>query len=751
MGFYTASIQHVLAELEWVDLLIQFYVNRARKLFQSDEFQGLYISEQEVDSLLGRPAGLPAWAQAERSGARDRLAASISRIRSRIATRVEESRKRGVRLRLDCLARSFNLSSLDVSILLICLAPEIDLRYERLYAYLQDDVTRRWPGVDLVLNLLAPSLDAKIDARRCFFRDAPLMKYHLLDVVSDPSLLKPPLLGRYLRPDERITAYLFDSDDIDTRLYSYVRTVVLGHSLNDLVFPEDFKSRLSSIAENSIRDGRGMVFYFQGSSGVGRQSMAEALCQRLKTGLMVVDGKALWALGEPSFHETVDLVVREARLQDASVYWNGFDDLVALDDHGPLKILMRALDSLGGISFIAGNVPWESFWNKNSLPFLRVEFPFPSCSRRVELWRLALHGKSDILPDVDLDVLAGCFRLSGGQIRDAAATARNIAMWRDPKNSRVSAADLYEACRRQSNRMLSVLARKIVPVHTWDDIVLPNDRMDQLREICGSIRYRSRVYSEWGFDKKLSMGKGLNVLFAGPSGTGKTMAAEIMAGTLGFDLYKIDLSTVVSKYIGETEKNLSKIFDEAERSNAVLLFDEADALFGRRSEIRDSHDRYANIEVSYLLQRMEEYKGVVILATNLRKNMDEAFVRRMHFTVEFPFPDIHDRRRIWQEIWPEKMPRSPDLDLEFMARRFEIAGGNIRNIALSAAFLAADDGGEVTMKHLIRATRREFQKMGKVVLGGEFDGYDRNKAVHLENVLSVNLRGNDAGEDYQTP
>jgi len=193
-----------------------------------------------------------------------------------------------------------------------------------------------------------------------------------------------------------------------------------------------------------------------------------------------------------------------------------------------------------------------------------------------------------------------------------------------------------------------------------------------------------------------------------------------VAGELALDLYKIDLSTVVSKYIGETEKNLARIFAEAETSNAILFFDEADALFGKRSEVRDAHDRYANVEISYLLQRMEEYEGVVILATNFRKNMDDAFVRRMHFTLEFPFPGETERRRIWEGIWPAGLPRRADLDLKFMAGRFELAGGNIRNIALGAAFLAAADGEVVTMGHLLQATRREYQKMGKVVLQGEF-------------------------------
>jgi SpoVK/Ycf46/Vps4 family AAA+-type ATPase len=268
---------------------------------------------------------------------------------------------------------------------------------------------------------------------------------------------------------------------------------------------------------------------------------------------------------------------------------------------------------------------------------------------------------------------------------------------------------------------LSALARKVQAKYSWNDIVLPSDRLEQLREICNQAKHRGLVYEEWGFEKKLSLGKGLTVLFAGPSGTGKTMAAEILSHELALDLYKIDLSMVVSKYIGETEKNLASIFNEAGSSNAILFFDEADALFGKRSEVRDAHDRYANIEVGFLLQKVEEYEGIVILATNLRKNIDDAFVRRMQCMVEFPFPSGEDRLRIWQGVWPLRTPRSPDLNLDFMAKQFEISGGHIRNIALAATFLAAEDRAPVCMKHVLAATRREYQKIGKVVMEGEFN------------------------------
>jgi SpoVK/Ycf46/Vps4 family AAA+-type ATPase len=256
----------------------------------------------------------------------------------------------------------------------------------------------------------------------------------------------------------------------------------------------------------------------------------------------------------------------------------------------------------------------------------------------------------------------------------------------------------------------------------WDDIVLPEDSLAQLREICQRVAHRHRVLGEWGFDRKLSLGKGVNALFAGPSGTGKTMAAEIIANALGLDLYRIDLAGVVSKYIGETEKNLDRVFSAAQHANAILFFDEADALFGKRSEVRDSHDRYANIEISYLLQKMEEYDGIAILAPNLRQNLDDAFMRRLAFTVHFPFPDEASRRQIWTGIWPAETPLDGDIDHDFLARQYKLSGGNIKNIALASAFLAAEDEKPVTMAHLFQATRREHQKMGKTLSEGELNG-----------------------------
>jgi SpoVK/Ycf46/Vps4 family AAA+-type ATPase len=309
--------------------------------------------------------------------------------------------------------------------------------------------------------------------------------------------------------------------------------------------------------------------------------------------------------------------------------------------------------------------------------------------------------------------LARQFRLTPGQIEDAVTWAATDVTAREA-TTELQLPDLYQACREQSRHRLGELAERIDPRATWNDLILPDDQIAQLREVCSQVHHRHRVFEEWGFGAKVSRGKGVGVLFCGPPGTGKTLAAEVIAHELQLDLYKVDLSGVVSKYVGETEKNLARIFEEAETSNAILFFDEADALFGKRTEVSDAHDRYANIETSYLLQRMEAYEGIVVLATNLRENMDEAFTRRLRCVVEFPFPDEASRRQIWVTHFPSAAPVSPSIDLDFLARELKIAGGNIKNIVLNAAFMAAANGQIIGAEHLLHATRREFAKMGKV-------------------------------------
>ncbi len=363
---------------------------------------------------------------------------------------------------------------------------------------------------------------------------------------------------------------------------------------------------------------------------------------------------------------------------------------------------------------------------------LQIDFPAPSHEERRQTWHLAGNISLD-----DAAQLAAMYRLGAREVRSTVEMARSMAHLEG--RNEVTLADLKGAARSQSQPRLSTLAQKITPHFTWEDIVLPDDRLAQLREIANQVLYQHVVYEDWGLARKSSLGRGVAALFAGQSGTGKTMAAEVIANELGLDVYKIDLSGLVSKYIGETEKNLARIFDEASDSNAILFFDEADALFGKRSEVKDTHDRYANIEISYLLQRMEEYEGIVILATNMRSNLDDAFLRRMRAIVEFPFPEVEDRLHILQRTLSAAAPLAPDVDLPFMAQQFRIAGGNIRNIALLAAFLAASEDAPIGMGYLLRATKREYQKLGRLIAESDFGRWFEELEAKLPQVAEEDV------------
>jgi SpoVK/Ycf46/Vps4 family AAA+-type ATPase len=312
------------------------------------------------------------------------------------------------------------------------------------------------------------------------------------------------------------------------------------------------------------------------------------------------------------------------------------------------------------------------------------------------------------------------FRLTAEQVHRAARAARMEAHARDVP---LDEDELKAGARAQNAAGLERLARRIQPAVGFDDLVLPPDTMAQLRELLTRARYREQVLDVWKMGGPSTRRRGLTALFAGPSGTGKTMAAEVLASELGLDLYTVDLATVVDKYVGETEKNLDRIFAEAERINGVILFDEADALFGKRSEVSDAHDRYANVEVAYLLQRMELFEGIAILATNLRANLDEAFTRRLDALVDFPDPEEEYRRRLWERSLGTTMPRDANLDLDFLARAFKLSGGAIRNIVVAAAYAAAEEQRAMSMADLIRATHREYLKMGLLTVESEFGPY----------------------------
>ncbi|MBN1934280.1 MAG: ATP-binding protein [Anaerolineae bacterium] len=674
----------------------------------NDAFRGLYVSDAEAAELLARPLGsnwgyagiLPpdefqVFAQAEEQAAHqvELLAQQFSQ--------AEQTPP------LLHLMATFGLDRFELDAFLICLAPTLDLRYERLYGYLQDDVTRKHPTVNLVLDLLCEPGLQRLLALEHFADHAPLIKYRLIERVSESGAGKTSLLSQILLPDDAIVAWLLGRYEPHADLAAYATLSRSQESETDELLAGGVVGELTDIKPSS--ESVYPVVAFCGQDRTAQEAAARLCTAWMDRPLLTVNLSDALASGLDAAY-VVHLALRDARLTCAIPFLWGWDAIEARDDYALLHAVLVELYTFSDLVIVASQNAWQSTGIDRQRPLFWFEFDIPNYAQRAALWAHYLY-PTEIEQD-NLEALAGQFALSSGQIRDAVASARDIAV-RQQRSLQVH--DLFVSARMHSNPKLSSLARKIEPHYGWADIVLPDDQLTLLHEIVDTVRGRAVVLDEWGLRRKLVSNAGITVLFAGPPGTGKTMAAEVIAAELGLDLYKIDLSTVVSKYIGETEKNLEKIFNEAQSSNAILFFDEADALFGKRSEVKDAHDRYANIEISYLLQRMEIYNGITILATNLRANLDEAFTRRLQFSVDFPFPEEEYRLRIWQTLFPSNVPCSPDVDFDLLARRFKLAGGNIRNIIVSAAYLAAADGRIIMMTHLLHGTRRELQKIGRLV------------------------------------
>jgi AAA+ superfamily predicted ATPase len=708
----TSGLQGLLPALQWLDRLLQQAVIAAQAEYGRDpagnDYQGLYVSAEAVERLLAREPGAPGLPLANAAlGAA--FAGQVAQV-----PRFQE------------LAHTFGLGDFDLAVLLIALAPEVDLRYERLYGYLQDDITRRRASVDLALNLLCPSGESKLVHRAHFAPNAPLRRQHLLHLVADPHQIHPPDLAYALKLDEPIVRWLLDQPGVDTRLAAFCEWVQPTERLEALPLPVEMVRALRSLVQES--QSTPLRFYFHGPQGVGKRQTAAAIAHALGQRLWVVNLARLPAKASLEF--PVPILFREAQLHHGVVYVQGLDEAVSdaarMDpsSHQPFyQPLLEWMAQAPGVTILAGRQPWLPIASGLPRTLIPVAFPLPDFAHRRDCWQRHLTALKMPLTASDLDILTARFRLTPDQIADAVAIAHHQFQWQQAQSANAATPtllDLFAAARKQSGDALRALARKVEPHYGWADIVLPPDPLAQLKELCNQVKYQHTVYQTWGFERRLSLGKGLNVLFSGTPGTGKTMAAEVLARELQLDLYRIDLSQIVSKYIGETEKNLDRIFTAADSSNAILLFDEADALFGKRSEVKDAHDRYANLEVAYLLQKMEEYEGITILTTNLRQNLDEAFTRRIRFIIEFPLPEAEYRRQIWQVTLPPEMPLAPDIDLDLIAQQFRLAGGNIRNIVLAAAFLAAEAGEAVGMAHVLKATKREFQKMGRLVSDEEF-------------------------------
>ena len=603
--------------------------------------------------------------------------------------------------RLRRLAQVFGLDPFEIDVLLIALAPALDPRYAHLYAYLLDSALLGSPTIHLVLTLLhGPGLQ-RLRYLTHFADGAPLIKYGLIQWGSEPGTVSEPLINRGLFVDPTIVAWLLGDYQPYASLQSQPTLEEPQDSETDRLLAREVWP-LMEVAGH----GQSLVCLYGEDRDI-KAALARMIAVRTKRPLLSVEFGDVSSDGAMLL-PALRMALRDARLTNALLYLADFD--ISLEDRTLPVALFNEIDSHPDSVILSTKSQWQLPAVSRTQSILWLECPVPSHALRQHLWQ---HFSEAFIeqPQLDTTPLADQFYLNSAQIRAAVVGAHDRAIQRG-RQWRIT--DLFAAARSQSTSHLEELAHKIVPRYGWQDLILPPDQLAILQEIAAMVRRRSQVLDEWGVGEKLVASPAVTMLFGGEPGTGKTMAAEVIARDLGHDLYKIDLSAMVSKYIGETEKNLERIFNEAEHANSILFFDEADAIFGKRTGIKDAHDRYANIGVSYLLQRMETFNGITVLATNLRANLDDAFTRRLQFVVDFPFPGPEDRLRIWETLFPPNVPHAADLDFGHLARQLKLAGGSIRNIIVAAAFLAAEAESPMTMVHLEHAVRRELQKMGRV-------------------------------------
>ncbi len=677
----------------WLDMLLYAYYSRHQWLGPSSDLKdmlGLIVSREEFEHDLAKAAegGLEDRLTREE---REELTLAVQAIRLRIERTARD-------LPLLQLFQRFQLDSFQRRCVLLSYMGTADRKYEKLFAYLQDDVTQKTPGTALTTQLLCPAGTAPAKLAAAFYRPGPFR-----------SLFDPEQLARgQLQLRETTTEFLTVGEISDRPgrwLYDGARRTPSR--------PLTVQREIARELDGAFTSGRPCCILLTGAPGSGKRFQVENLLTRQRARCVFVE------LDGEDWRERAEEAALAANLSGACLC------LCHLDRRGVGGEILPPEERMGGE--LAG---LELFDGRRFLlssgglcvrsEALCVELALPELDEweRLALFSAELRGAVDTQT---LEELAAKFRFTPRQIHTACQQAEGLAAL--PGGGELSAKLLHQCCYAQAVHRLGELASRVPAAHDWDDVVLPQAQVQLLRQACGHIRYRHQVYGRWGFGEKISYGRGLAILFAGAPGTGKTLCAQVIANQLDMELYKIDLSQIVSKYIGETEKNLRAVFNEARNTSCILFFDECDALFGKRGEVKDAHDRNANLEVAYLLQQLEEHDGVCILATNLIGNIDEAFMRRITYVVRFPFPDAAMREEIYRRMFPPQAPLDEDVDWAFLAEKFQLSGGHIRNIVLAAAFLAAGERRPIGMRHLLLSAVNEMKKNDIVVVREQLQEY----------------------------
>ncbi len=694
---FESTLAHLLAITDLGKLLAGrlVYLQASRRgLPTSDGGVRKHDLAIEIARLLGGAAD----ANAARERASD-LDGPIDAAFDAFELRLVASLRAGEDLPMARLVRTLGLSRLEERIVIALAAAEIDTEITRAYFAAFDD-GRRALDVSWLALLVGGGAVAKREEVVQALSPGGALRRHRLVLLGEG-----PHGSRSIRLADRVVALLRGDRALDDHIAIFCKRAT-PPPLASLVIDRRAQAWLERALDLDRRRPARVLLW--GLDGIGKATLVEAVAVAAGRAALRVDLRVV--LGDPArAAEYLATCGREAALADAVLVVDAAGIAADLEHEVTAKLGVALAALPGPVAIVAERALG---WLPQHLPELvEIEVAGPTYRERAALWTTAL-GPAAVAADVEL--VAGRYSFGAGSIARAARRAVTTAHLRDPEHAVIALDDLVDASRQMFSNRLGSIAQRIPAGFTWDDLVLPNDTHEQLREVVRFARRRPMLLEEWGFGRKLPYGRGISAILAGPPGTGKTMVAQLLAHELGYDLYRIDLSQVVNKYIGETEKNLARIFSEAENSHAVLFFDEADSMFAKRTEVRSSNDRYANLEVNYLLQRMETFDGVTLLATNIEQGIDEAFKRRVRFTVQFELPDEGVRVALWKSMFPQETPLAADIDWTILAARFEMAGGYIKKAALRAALAAADAGRAIAHADLLRAATQEYREMGRV-------------------------------------
>lgn len=636
-------------------------------------------------------------------------------------------------LPFEYMLRKLGLTVFEQLIACLAMAPELNREFERMYSFLQDDLAWRYPSLDLCVKMYTmDEMEQNTLIHETFARKELL----LCVFVAKPAAHESNLAWRFKLREDLVDYVFFHESDLGRRRAEYSLSFPWGESkpavnINGKV-AESLAGRLDketgTTEEGGERPGGMRLFLLRGPKGSGKKLQIRLAAKSRGQAALFLDMKGLACQKEEQIKETALRTVVRAVLDRGLLVFDHWEEIWAGEKknrQAAQNILRCASLFFEDVFFTVEEGPGEDVFGGEYPDGYRIEefrLRFPSIQERSMLFRTFLEEEGWQAEEEKVcSALAAQFDFTPGIIRDAVAFACQEAALQGEKT--VPRENLYRACIHKISHKLGERASRVNAAYTWDDLVLEEGPKELLRQACGQISCRGKVYEEWGFTDKIAYGRGVSLLFAGPPGTGKTMAAQVLAKELNLELYKVDLSGVLSKYIGETQKNLREIFDEVKKSRSILFFDEADVLFGKRVDVSDARDISANAQTAYLLQKMEEYDGITILATNLLQNFDDAYKRRMKYIIRFTFPQKEQRALMWEKVFPEKMPLEGDIDIEYLAENFELSGASIKNIAVNAAFLAASRQEVTGMEHIMTALQQEYEKSGKILGKAELQEY----------------------------